>query len=75
MYLETYTGNFVNVDLNDLNRMSRQELVAHLESRGTACFDNETTEELRQCAIEDLESELEDSDFTASPYDLSHCRR
>ena len=75
MYLETYTGDFINVELNDLNRMSRQELVAHLEARGTACFDSETTEELRQCAIEDLEDELEGSDFTASPFDLSHCRR
>jgi len=75
MYLETHTGDFVHVDLNDLSRMSRQELISHLEARGTACFDNESTEELRQCAIEDLEGELASADFTASPYDLSHCRR
>ena len=58
MYLETYTGDFVYVDHSNLSRMSRQELISYLESRGTACFDSESTEELRQCAIEDLEDEL-----------------
>ena len=75
MYLETYTGDFVYVDHSNLSRMSRQELISYLEARGTACFDSESTEELRQGAIEDLEDELASSDFTASPYDLSHCRR
>jgi hypothetical protein len=45
------------------------------KSRGTACYADESTEELRQCAIDDYEQELADSDFTVSPFDLSHCRR
>ena len=40
--------------------MNRDELVIHLESRGTACYDDESTELLRQCAIEDWEGELLD---------------
>ena len=75
MYLETYTGDFVHVELSDFNYMSRQELVLYLESRGMACYNDESTEELRQCAIDDYEQELADTDFTTSPYDLSHCRR
>jgi len=75
MYLETHRGDFIHRELSDFNHMSRQELVAHLELRGTACFDSESTEELRQCAIDDYEQELAGSDFTTSPYDLSHCRR
>ncbi len=75
MYLETYTGDFIEKERSDFNYMSREELVAYLEARGTACYDDESTELLRECAIEDFESEQADHDYTASPYDLSHCGR
>ena len=75
MYLETYTGDFIKKERSDFNWMSREELVAYLESRGTACYDNESTDLLRECAIEDFEQEQSDHNYTTSPYDLSHCRR
>ena len=75
MYLETHTGNFIKQERDDFNHMSREQLVTYLEARGSACFDDESTELLRECAIDDFESEQADSDYTASPYDLSHCRR
>ena len=75
MYLETHTGDYINVERSDFNYMSRQELIKYLEARGTACYDDESTELLRECAIEDFEQEENDFDYTASPFDLSHCRR
>ena len=75
MHLETHTGDFIEKERSDFNWMSREELVSYLEARGTACFDDESTDLLRECAIDDFESEQSDSDYTASPYDLSHCRR
>ena len=75
MYLETHTGNFIEKERDDFNHMSRSELVTYLEARGSACFDDESTDLLRECAIDDFDSEQSDSDYTASPYDLSHCRR
>ena len=75
MYLETYTGDFIEKERSDFNYMSREELVVYLESRGTACYDDESTDELRQCAIDDFDQEQSDYDHTKSPYDLSHCRR
>ena len=58
MYLETYTGNFLFADRDTINNMTRSELVEHLEARGFACYDDESTSELRQCALEDLEGEM-----------------
>ena len=75
MYLETHTGDFINVERSDFNWMSRQELIKHLEARGTACYDTDSTELLRETAIEDFEQEEADHDFTRSPFDLSHCSR
>ena len=75
MYLETHTGDFIEHERCDFNWMSRAELVAYLEARGSACYDNESTELLRECAIEDFESEQAEYDYTASPYDLSNCRK
>ena len=40
-----------------IERMSRAELVEWLEFRGTACYDDESTELLRDCALEDYENE------------------
>jgi hypothetical protein len=58
MLLETYRGDYMDVSISDIQAMSREELVMHLELRGTACYDDESTELLRQAAIEDLENEL-----------------
>ena len=38
---------------NDFDRMSRGELVEHLEWRGFACYDDESTSLLRETAKED----------------------
>ena len=59
MLLETYKGHFVEVMLQQIQQMSRSELINHLELRGMACYDNESTELLRQTAIEDWEGEIE----------------
>ena len=53
-YLETCNGSFVNVTKRQIKKMTRRELIEHLESRGIACYDDESTKELRDCAIEDL---------------------
>ncbi len=60
MLLETHTGKFIEVMLQDIQQMNRSELVDYLESRGSACYDNESTELLRETAIEDWEGELDD---------------
>ena len=53
-YLETCNGSFVEVTEREIKKMNRRELIEHLESRGIACYDDESTKELRDCAIEDL---------------------
>ncbi len=58
MLMETYKGTFVEMSLQQIKNMSRQELVEYLEMRGTACYDDEPTELLRECAIEDWEGEI-----------------
>tara|TARA_E500000331_G_C17153000_1_gene668233 strand:- start:469 stop:651 length:183 start_codon:yes stop_codon:yes gene_type:complete len=60
MLLETYKGTFVETSLQQLQQMTRAELVSHLEGRGFACYDYESTELLRQTAVEDWEGELND---------------
>ena len=52
-YLETITGNFVEVSRRDLERASRSELVDYLEARGSACYAYESTELLRAAALDD----------------------
>ncbi len=59
MLMETYRGTFVDVSLQEIQQMTRQELIDYLELRGTACYDNEPTSMLRECAIEDWEGELQ----------------
>ena len=34
-------------------KMTRRDLVEYLEGRGTACFKDDTTAELRECAMEE----------------------
>jgi hypothetical protein len=57
LLVETYKGTFIEVSLQQIQQMSRQELVEYLELRGTACYDDESTSLLRECAIEDWEGE------------------
>ena len=56
-HLETITGNFVEVSRRDLERASRSELVDYLEARGSACYDDESTELLRSAALDDWDGE------------------
>ena len=56
-YLETITGNFAAVSRRDLERASRAELVDYLEARGSACYDDESTELLRAAALDDWDGE------------------
>jgi hypothetical protein len=37
----------------EITKMTRNELVRYLEGRGTACFREDTTKELRACALEE----------------------
>ena len=53
MYLETITGNYIEVSRRDLERASRRELVEYLEARGSACYDDEPTELLRAASLDD----------------------
>ena len=75
MYLETVSGAFIEVSRQYIETALRHQLVEYLEMRGTACFDSESTELLRECALEDFDDEQADYDYTASPYDLSRCRK
>ena len=56
-FLETVTGNFFEVSRRDLERASRSELVDYLEARGSACYDDESTELLRAAALDDWDGE------------------
>ena len=38
----------------DINRLSRNEIVEYLESVGIACYDNESTDELREALRENV---------------------
>ena len=42
-----------------IERMTRCELVEWLEFRGCACYDDESTSLLRDCALEDYDCENE----------------
>lgn len=44
----------------EIAKMSRRDLIALLESRGTACYSDDTTKELRECALEDAGVKPED---------------
>lgn len=56
-YMETCSGEFLAMDEQTIEGMNRGDLVQYLESRGIACYDDESTELLRECAIEDFRSE------------------
>lgn len=40
----------------EVNWMNREEIISQLESIGIACYDDETTQELRECWVENKES-------------------
>ena len=61
MELETYTGEYITMTIDELQRATRQQIVAYLEARGTACYEHESTELLRQVAVEDILSESDGS--------------
>ncbi len=56
--METHTGQFMEVELQQLQQMTREQLIKHLELRGFACYDDETTDLLRETAIEDWEGQV-----------------
>ena len=58
MYLENLHGGFNWVDRRDIEQMTRSELQRYLELRGTAVYDDESTTELRECALCDYDAEL-----------------
>ena len=58
MLMETHTGQFMEVELQQLQQMTREQLIKHLELRGFACYDHETTDLLRETAIEDWEGQV-----------------
>lgn len=41
----------------DIDTATRDELIAYLESWGYQCYDNETTTELREAALENFNTE------------------
>jgi hypothetical protein len=57
MLLETVSGKFIAVTEGHVLRMTRSELQEHLEQRGYAVYDDESTRDLRECALEDFENE------------------
>jgi hypothetical protein len=58
MMLETYTGEYIEVSRAYLEEAHRHQLVEFLEMRGTACYDDESTELLRETALEDWDGEF-----------------
>ena len=58
-YLETYSGFFIYIDRDDIEAADRAQLQEWLELRGTAVYDHESTELLREVLIEDYESEMQ----------------
>lgn len=57
MIFEGLSCGFRTMTREHLRRMTRTELVEWLEFRGMACYDSESTELLRDCAIEDYGDE------------------
>ena len=55
--LETRKGTFIETSWQGIKSMNRKQLINHLELRGFACYDNDSTESLRETAIEDMENE------------------
>ncbi len=57
MLLETIRGNFMVMHRQHIESMNREQLIEHLEDRGFACYDDESTSLLRETALEDYDAE------------------
>lgn len=57
MIFEGVNCGFRTMTREFIERMTREELVEWLEFRGTACYDEEPTSLLRDCALDDFDSE------------------
>ena len=57
MIFEGLNCGFRAMTREHLTRMDRRELVEWLEFRGVACYSDESTSSLRDCAIEDFGDE------------------
>lgn len=55
--LEGVGGYHYSITRNELETMTREALINWLEHRGCACYDDESTDELREAAIEDFDGE------------------
>lgn len=60
MMIETYTGQYIEVSRRYLENAPRHQLVEFLELRGSACYDDESTDLLRAAALDDWDSEYSD---------------
>ena len=56
VYLETHRGDYKAITRPMINQMTRAELERHLEDRGFAVYDNESTDLLRDTALEDFDA-------------------
>ena len=59
MYMETCRNGFVEWSREFLETARRHQLIEWLELRGVACYDDESTEELRDCALQEWDDEYE----------------
>ena len=53
---ETLRGDYVYVSKQDIYDMDRDEIIEYLESRGYACYDDESTSLLRETALDDVKN-------------------
>lgn len=67
MMLETLTGDYIEVTRPYLETARRHQLVEFLEMRGSACYDDESTELLREAALDDWDSENIDLVYSGDP--------
>ena len=67
MMLETHTGEYIEVSRRYLESAGRHQLVEFLEMRGSACYDDESTELLRDAALDDWDNECGDCAYSADP--------
>ena len=59
MYMETCRDGMVEMRREFLETARRHQLIEWLELRGVACYDDDPTELLRECALQDWDDEYE----------------
>ena len=52
---ETQRGTFIAISVKTVEEMQRSQLIEYLEARGYACYDDESTSDLRETAFSDLD--------------------